>query len=155
MAHAIVLPHADGSISDKSTSLDELLKTILSPYAGSDQNAGRFALHGPHIVVGAQAATRFALVLHELASNSAKYGALSAAEGSVHVTWSELNGDLVMKWEERGGPKLSGTTPAKSGFGSLLSNHSIRGDFGGSLSHNWHPDGLVVDLSFPVERLRD
>jgi PAS domain S-box-containing protein len=155
MAHAIVLPHADGSLGDQSTSLDELLKTILSPYAGSDQQHARFALHGPHIVVGAQSATRFALVLHELSSNSAKYGALSAPEGSVHVTWSELHGDLVMKWEERGGPKLSGTPPAKSGFGTLLSNHSIRGDFGGSLNHKWHPDGLVVDLSFPVARLHD
>ncbi|HEY5336611.1 MAG TPA: HWE histidine kinase domain-containing protein [Rhizomicrobium sp.] len=155
MAHDLVLPHAgDVSGAGHSTTLAELLAKVLSPY-GSEKGAARFALHGPAVGIGPHAVTRFALVLHELATNSAKYGALSAFDGIVHVTWADLNGQLVMKWEERGGPRLSEIAPPKSGFGTVLAHHSIKGDFGGSLGYNWNSQGLVVDIAFPMERLDD
>ena len=59
-----------------------------------------------------------------------------------------------MTWEERGGPTLAGP-PVTEGFGTVLSNHSVRGQFGGTLSYKWNADGLVVDLSIPMERFHD
>jgi hypothetical protein len=81
-------------------------------------------------------------------------GALSISQGGIQVEWSELNRTLVLKWAEYGGPPLAGA-PATSGFGTLLSNHTVRGQLAGALTHTWNSDGLVVDLSIPLERLRD
>jgi two-component sensor histidine kinase len=61
---------------------------------------------------------------------------------------------LVLRWQERGGPKLA-AAPITEGFGTVLSSHVVRGQFGGQLSYTWKPSGLIVDLSFPLERLRD
>jgi two-component sensor histidine kinase len=104
------------------------------------------------VPLGTRTVTTFALVLHELATNAAKYGALSAEEGNLQITWKCLDGVLVMKWEESGGPKLSGT-PKTEGFGTVLSNHGVRGQFGGALSHKWNLKGLSVELTVPMERL--
>jgi two-component system CheB/CheR fusion protein len=111
-------------------------------------------MHGPLVVIGAHAVTSLALVLHELATNAAKYGAFSVPEGSVHVGWSCPDDTLVMRWEERGGPTLAATAPMAEGFGTVLCNHSVHGQFGGTFSRSWTPSGLVVDLSIPGERLR-
>ena len=138
------------------TSLNNLLHKILSPYIDSGDTAEhrRVVVSGPPVAVGARAVTNLALILHEFATNAAKYGALSVSEGSVHIEWSERDGVLVLKWAEHGGPKLA-APPTTRGFGTLLSGHSIRGQLGGNLTYDWNPNGLVVELSFRVERLRD
>jgi two-component sensor histidine kinase len=69
------------------------------------------------------------------------------------ITWVESNDILALKWEERGGPPLT-AAPKSEGFGTLLSGHIVRGQFGGTLSYDWKRNGLVVELAFPVERLR-
>jgi PAS domain S-box-containing protein len=156
-AHDLVLPHTSGQSGpkDEFTSLDKVMQIILSPYLRSQDSAqaGRVVMNGPPLAVGAHAVTRFALVLHELATNAVKYGALSVPEGSVHIGWSNLDGDLVMKWEERGGPTLD-APPVAEGFGAVLCKHSVHGQFGGTISYEWNSAGLVVHLSIPVERLR-
>jgi two-component system CheB/CheR fusion protein len=129
-AHELVLLRASGQTdsNDESTSLDILLQKILSPYLGSLEEPGRLVMSGPPVLIGTNAVTRFALILHELATNAAKYGVLSVPEGSVHIRWSSQDDVLVMNWEQRGGPTLIGA-PMAEGFGTVLCKHSIHGQF--------------------------
>jgi PAS domain S-box-containing protein len=156
LAHDLILPSAGGdagAIVDP-TGLETLLRKILSPYVElrSDYHSARFVLDGPSVPLGARTVTTFALILHELATNAAKYGALSVEEGSLRITWTCIDNVLLMKWEESGGPTLSGP-PKSEGFGTALSNHSVRNQFGGALSHRWDLKGLSVELTVPMERL--
>lgn len=79
----------------------------------------RYKLRGPNVVLTAEVATQLGLVLHELATNAAKYGSLSVSGGCVGIIWTASNGTLRLLWRERGGPPLKGE-PAKVGFGTLL-----------------------------------
>jgi PAS domain S-box-containing protein len=154
-AHDLILPRASGQTGsmDESTTLEVLLQKILSPYLSSQEEPGRLVVNGPAVVVGTRTIPRLALVLYELATNAAKYGALSAPEGSVHVTWTTRDDALVMVWEERGGRKVAGA-PKAEGFGTVICKHSVQGQLGGTISHAWNSTGLVVDISIPLERLR-
>lgn len=156
LAHELILPNAPGETGTltQPTDLDSLLQKILSPYTGKGggEDDARLVTNGPAVALGKSAVTTFALILHELATNAAKYGSLSVDQGSIHVAWSREDNDLVMKWEEHGGPTLAGP-PKSEGFGTVLSNHSVRGHFGGALSRNWNEAGLIVELSVPWERL--
>jgi len=158
LAHDLILPDLTryGGPSPRATSLNDLLRTILSPYVGPGEPGehDRLVINGRPVSVGADAMTDLALVLHELATNAAKYGALSVPQGSIHIEWSERDEVLVLRWEERGGPAIVGP-PTTRGFGTVLASHSVRGQLGGDLSYKWNPDGLTVDLSIRVERLRD
>jgi PAS domain S-box-containing protein len=154
VAHDLILPNFSGENLGHPTSLETLLRKILSPYVGkpSDRSDPRLILNGPSVLLSARAVTTFALILHELATNAAKYGALSVEEGSLRITWECLNDMLELKWEERDGPALNGP-PKSEGFGTVISNHSVREQFEGSLSHTWDVKGLSVELSVPMERL--
>jgi PAS domain S-box-containing protein len=158
LAHQLVLPDLSrpADAKPRPINLDDLLWKILSPYNDANESGEhrRLLLSGSAVAVGARAVTNIALVLHEFATNSAKYGALSAPQGCVEITWVERDDILALKWEERGGPPLT-AAPMAEGFGTLLSGHIVRGQFGGTLSYDWKHNGLVVDLSFPVERLRN
>jgi two-component system, chemotaxis family, CheB/CheR fusion protein len=93
-----------------------------------------------------------ALLLHEMATNAAKYGALSSETSHVEVSWCVANNELILTWRERGGPPLSGQ-PEKEGFGSLLTRLTVTGQLGGKISQEWDHEGLTVELSAPSERL--
>jgi PAS domain S-box-containing protein len=155
-AHELILPTAGGDADAiaESTNLETLLRKILSPYVGTQTDGQNVRLHidGPSVPLGARTVTSFALILHELATNAAKYGALSVEKGKLHVTWTCAEKALVMKWAESGGPTLDGP-PKSEGFGTTLSNHSVREQFGGVLSHKWDLKGLSVELTIPMERL--
>jgi PAS domain S-box-containing protein len=151
-AHTLTLPDPSlgGEAVDASTTLKALLETIVEPYVEGVRD-GRIRLDGPEIVVGGQAVTGLALLLHEFATNAAKYGALSSAKGQLAVNWSDENGAVTLVWRESGGPRVPGE-PENSGFGSMLTNATVT-QFGGKLSREWLPEGLVVELSLPLERL--
>jgi two-component sensor histidine kinase len=102
--------------------------------------------------LGHRATNGFALVLHELATNAAKYGALKADAGSVQVSWRREGDQLVLTWQERGGPAIDGE-PTKQGFGTVLSKNTVVGQLGGTLRNDWQPTGLVVTMSVPMENL--
>jgi two-component sensor histidine kinase len=95
------------------------------------------------------AAQAIAVILHELATNAAKYGALSVPDGHVQVEWShEQNGRLVLHWTERGGPLVE--PPTRRGFGARVMENMVRGQLQGELHFNWHPEGLACEIVLPM-----
>ena len=144
---------AFGGEAGEETTLHALIRTIFDPYV-SRRSKGRegVILTGPDLPIGERAVTNVALVLHELATNAAKYGALSAPGGIVHVDCSLEKDELLLTWKEHGGPSIEGP-PGVEGFGGTLVRRIVTHQFGGRLSHDWERDGLVVRLALPVERL--
>jgi PAS domain S-box-containing protein len=151
-AHELVRPALTGAHQQvQGTTIDKLASAILAPYAqtGSD---GRLVLEGPPVSVGSQTTTSLALVLHELATNAAKYGCLSSPDGQLALRWT-VHGDVVdLTWTETGGPPVEGE-PGAQGFGSQLARKSITGQLGGTLEQDWLLRGLVVRMSLPAARL--
>jgi two-component sensor histidine kinase len=126
--------------------LSDLLSTILRPY-----RAHKIGLEGPDIDLGRNATNVLALVFHELATNAAKYGALSSVDGKLELRWRQDVNRLHLQWEESGGPAIQ-STPASEGFGSLLAAKSI-GALKGSLSYEWAESGLIATVELPMDRL--
>jgi PAS domain S-box-containing protein len=136
--------------SGRATTLPALVRTIVAPYVAQDHAS--VTVNGPDVPVGGKAVMGIALLLHEIATNAAKYGALSSRGGSVAVSWSVRQDELFLTWQERGGPPVEGE-PKNEGFGSLLARLTVTGQLGGTMSHAWDPEGLTVTLSAPLERL--
>ena len=134
--------------------MGELVRKVLSPYAdpAGTGDSARTEIEGPDIPVGTAATTNLALVVHELATNAAKYGALSVLGGRVHISWALVKGRLVLTWEEKDGPVITGP-PEREGFGSLLARRSVSGGLRGDVNFDWKPTGLVVLVSAEIERL--
>jgi len=154
-AHLLIrpaLPNA-GSVAQRTT-LAELVVEIIAPYADPDRAAdgGRAVIEGPDVPVSGEAVTSFALILHELATNAAKYGALSTDEGNIRISWTVARGTLTLIWEEHGGPPIK-SSPEREGFGTQLARRSARGNLGGSIAFNWNPEGLLVQLTASEARL--
>lgn len=135
----------------KGDNLTGLLRELMAPYA---DGAGRIAINGSDCPIGPRAATPLALIFHELATNSAKYGALSAEGGSVGITIDcpDPDGVAHIHWRETGGPAPS--APGAEGFGSRLVQMSIEGQLGGKLERRFEPAGLAVDLAIPMAAIR-
>lgn len=152
-AHQLTLPTAATQDSaSQPTTLDALLRTIVSPYADVEDGDDRVILKGPEVAIGANAVTSFALLLHEVTTNAAKYGALSLPTGHVDVDWQIDGGELRLTWRERGGPAVP-KEPGSVGFGTMLADATVGRQFGGKLARDWKGEGLVVRLSVPLERL--
>jgi PAS domain S-box-containing protein len=151
-AHALSLPNlrADGPQEERVTDLRTLIATIVAPYA--DVDAGRVVIEGPAVPIGGDAVTGFALLLHELATNAVKYGALAKPGGRLDVRWSAADGRLDLTWSEHG--TAAGTVPPTEGFGSMLARRSVTDRLGGEISRDWTGDGLAVRLVAPLDRLR-
>ncbi len=117
-----------------------------------DETPERFQITGPEIMVGPRAALTLALMLHELGTNAAKYGALSNPGGHVRIGWriaGEAGGEwLWFRWAEHGGPPV--TPPARSGFGSRLIERSLVHSFGGSARLRYPRGGVVMALVAPL-----
>jgi len=129
--------------------LRRLIRVLLDPFTGED--AGRISVEGETARVGSRAATPLALVLHELATNSVKYGALSSRKGRVAVTLHADGGDIVVTWTETGGPEP--VDHDGRGFGTRLIDMSVTSQLYGAIERDWRKDGLVVTLRFPREKL--
>lgn len=118
-----------------------IVPSVLQPYGDRCTVIGRPAL------VRRDALTTFALLLHELATNSVKYGALSRNDGNVTIRWAVSDSALDMTWIETGGPRIS-TPPVRKGFGTEMVDRVVR-SAQGTINRIWRPEGLVVDLHFP------
>jgi two-component sensor histidine kinase len=142
-AHGLVRRSFSLTATTKGVELGELINAILRPYR-------KPILSGGAVHLGEHATNSIALVFHELATNAAKYGALSSDHGSIDVAWSVEDGKLDLEWRERSGHDIQ--SPAKKGFGSTLVETTISGH-GGTLDREWSPQGLIVRIKIPTDRL--
>ena len=127
-------------------SLARLIEAELAPYG--DANRARFRLSGEDVLVTPEAYTILALVVHELATNSAKYGSLSARAGTVEVALARTAfGDLALRWREVGGPPV--TAPSRHGFGSTIITRSIPHDLQGEADVRYKLAGVEAEFLIP------
>jgi PAS domain S-box-containing protein len=125
----------------------ELMREQVMLGGGED---GRISCSGPVLLLDVQSAINLSLILHELATNARKYGALSVPNGRLSVSWEmRTNGgrSLHLLWKERSGPKV--TAPKTRGFGSTLIEHSLRGS-GGEASTHYATDGVTCEIKLPL-----
>ncbi|MFN4113399.1 MAG: PAS domain-containing protein [Sphingomonadaceae bacterium] len=125
-----------------------LLRDLLCPY--DEQGAGRVTFAGDDCPLGERAATPLALVFHELATNSAKYGALSSRSGQVSVTTTldHAAGTMQIDWLEQGGPPPQ--PGGEEGFGSRLVKLAVEGQLRGTITRQWLGDGVAVTVTAPL-----
>ena len=147
-AHDFVRPHSPQSRPKaQQDSLHGLLSDLFDPYR--QDNAPRFLLSGDDVRVDDRSATPLALLFHELATNAAKYGALSVMTGAVELQ-TEQHGETVrIYWRERGGPTVA-TPPERAGFGSQLVELSAVRQLGGQVTREWRPEGLEITIDVPL-----
>jgi PAS domain S-box-containing protein len=138
-AHDYVRP-AEGK---RRTSLHGMLADLFEPYGGAGQ--ARVTIKGDDVSIAARAATPLALVFHELATNAAKYGALSVDEGQIELSIEDQGDTLLLRWTEHGGPPAKRNP--KEGFGSRLVEMSLAGQLGGSWERRFEKDGMVCELT--------
>jgi PAS domain S-box-containing protein len=129
--------------------LHNLVTEELAPYSPSKE-ASRADIIGPELVLQPQLAQTIAMVLHELATNAVKYGALSIPPGRLRVEWSRRDADLVIRWSEADGPPVK--PPQHQGFGTRAVNRVIQ-DLKGSLRFDWNPDGIACEIVIPLNQL--
>lgn len=132
-------------IDNRSVAIRDLVVSALKPHLGT---ADRVTFSGPIIVLNAQQVLGLALGLHELATNAAKYGALSNETGRVAIQWAFDSGKFSFTWSETDGPPVS--DPSPSGFGSKILNQVVGGYFDGTTEVIYDPAGLRFTLSGTV-----
>jgi PAS domain S-box-containing protein len=148
-AHEFVRPRGlEASEVTQQASLHGLLRALLAAY---DDDGRHVSIDGPDLPIAEGAATPLALVFHELATNAAKYGGFTGADSRVEiVTFADGENYRVIWKEHIAGAAASADAAADSGFGSRLVELSIRGQMGGTIERIWEPDGLRVEISFPI-----
>jgi two-component sensor histidine kinase len=149
-AHDLVRPLPDGQGS--AALLGDLLTVLLAPYDDLGAFSGRIRVAVERMGVGEVAATSLAMVVHELATNSLKYGSLSSEEGTLDVSTQSSGDELSLIWMERGGPSVE-APPQAEGFGSKLVRHSIYKQLAGSIEHDWSEQGLIVTVRLKRAKL--
>jgi hypothetical protein len=136
----------------RGIALIELIRRELRPYATTSNTD----ISGPEIVLRAEAGQAMAMVLHELATNAAKHGALSNSNGRVSINWrraihGQPQAPLELKWREMGGPPVVAT--GKPSYGTSTICDLIPYEFGGKVDLVFAPDGVLCDLELPAEWL--
>lgn len=127
--------------------IGEIVRSELAPYMGGDDKHVEIA--GPDVSLAPNDALSLGLVIHELATNAAKYGALSTPEGKVEVTWHLASPELVrLSWRESGGPPVR--PPARRGFGTDLIEKVVAHELDTAVDLRFEPTGVVCSLTVPV-----
>jgi len=169
--HATSLEHASESITNRIAALaraqdtlvrpdltdstvEEVVGKALTPHVDNEQ---RVDITGPHVTLSSERALGLALALHELATNAAKYGALSVPEGHVVMTWRIDDGgdtrELVLDWTERGGPApVAPVQPRRVGFGSRLIQMGLAGS--GGVALRYPASGFEATMRAPLVQLQ-
>jgi len=130
---------------ERRNTLHGILEGLFVPYGSGDGEKARVLVAGDDVAIAPQAATPLALVFHELATNAAKYGALSADGGVIDLSIADAGDTLLLRWVERGGPKPK--AKRTDGFGSRLVEMSMTGPLGGKWERRFEPEGLVCELT--------
>ncbi|MER8833482.1 CheR family methyltransferase [Mesorhizobium sp. M0909] len=126
-------------------SVEELLRQELGPFG-----AERFELDGKRVSLKPVQGLSFGMAIHELATNAAKYGALSKPAGRIIVKWSVVDGTFKLVWREKGGPRIK--EPTDSGFGLTLLRGEIGYRLGGKIETTFRSNGLEAEIAFPLTR---
>jgi PAS domain S-box-containing protein len=145
------LSEAHGLLATQSwgrTPLDLLAGRVLAPYEGA---SSRIELGGPHIDLAPKTALALSMVLHELVTNAAKYGALSDKQGRLSIQWKldQQASNVHLNWSEYGLTGLS--KPSRTGFGTRLINATIKHELHGNFDVAYQPDGIRYSMDWPVE----
>lgn len=153
-ARLLALARAHDLLTERnwmSAPLEKLLDDIVAPYSGGGE---RLRMEGPHVDLDPRTALSMTMVLSELATNAAKYGALSKPSGTLSVDW-RLSGQsepvLELEWLERGGPKVA--APERRGFGTRLIERCIERDLDGQLELNIASPGVTCRIEVPLPSL--
>lgn len=144
-AHSLVQNRVSALGSEKVSDITELISAVLEVHRIARDSRPRITTRGASIPCGDHATNSVALVIHELATNAAKYGALSTPSGHLDVEWQVEGEELVIRWTELGGPAVFGT-PSRVGFGSTLIARTVERQFGGSLEYDWRASGLFLTI---------
>ncbi|MEP7350374.1 MAG: HWE histidine kinase domain-containing protein [Sphingorhabdus sp.] len=149
-AHDLVrpLPGTQGT----AALLGDVITVLLAPYDNDGAFSGRIRVAVPRMGVGERSATALAMVIHELATNSVKHGALSSEAGSLDISGVVHDERLELVWAETGGPQVA-DAPELRGFGSRMIVQIIESELGGSIEYDWQTPGLVATLSARTELL--
>ena len=145
-AHDFVRP-ASGATRQ---SLKGLLDVLFAPYV-TDDGDPRITVSGAEADISARAATPMALVFHELATNSAKYGALSVEDGHVTLELDDRDEQIALLWREHGGPAVDGS--GETGFGSRMVEMAVTGQLMGSWERRFEPGGMEADIALSKEAI--
>ncbi len=140
----------------RGAALRDLAAAQLSPFA--EPGAGRLELDGPEIRLRPEATQQIGMALHELATNSTKYGALSVGEGRVRLSWAlcpdaAAPETIEIAWEESGGPRVQ-KPPTERGFGRMVTEQAVAGTLQGEVSVAFPPEGLRWRLRLPARYLQ-
>jgi two-component sensor histidine kinase/PAS domain-containing protein len=141
-ARIVALAEAHDLLTDRSwagADLADLAARAVAPFA-----SGQIALVGPSVDVSPSQVLALSLALHELATNAAKYGALSRPEGRVELRWEVQAGRLNLSWRESGGPRV--VPPTRRGFGSRLIEHALGRDLDGKTRLEFAPEGVRCSI---------
>lgn len=156
-ARLVALARAHNILNDESwenADLRAIVMRALEPYVAPDDPRLRIA--GPDVRLAPQTALAVAMVLHELTTNAAKYGALTRPTGRVSIDWQLASGDqkprLAVHWREAGGPPVA--EPTRKGFGLTLIERGIGQELGGTAALAFAPGGLECTLEFPLAEAR-
>ncbi|WP_242128834.1 PAS domain-containing protein [Sphingobium sp. Sx8-8] len=149
-AHDFVRPHGPDSQPDHGEGLLRgILEQIFVPYR--DALGPRIHFSGDNPAIDDRSATPLALLFHELATNAAKYGALSVPAGRIIIDVSGEERDIRIDWREEGGPPAAPAT--SEGFGSRLMRLSVERQLGGRMTRDWRPEGLRLSLWIPASSM--
>ncbi|MFU1478087.1 PAS domain-containing protein [Roseovarius sp. C7] len=150
-AHDLIRSALTDDHHHAEASLETLLSEILRPHL-DHARPEQIEISGPEIFLPVEAGTSLALVFHECATNTVKYGALASLEGTLDISWRYEGEELVLCWKERieGGTI---TEPSSQGFGSRLVSTTTTGQLNGAIDYDWQPTGVIITLRLPLETL--
>lgn len=140
----------------EGASLRELIEQIVKPFGTGQGGTARFSIEGEDFFLGPKGAVALAMMFHELASNAAKFGALSNDAGRVEINWRTEPGPRGsrsrLRWQERFGPPVS--PPGHKGFGSRLIEHMLAQELDGEVSLSYEPGGAICEVVMPAPAAR-